>query len=268
MVDVGVVRWRVLDSGGVRVDTAGALHPLATGTVRVEASAGGWRRDTITLDVVVDTPRTLFEERWEAGLSSAWVTFGDPRPVVGRDSSLGPAFFNNGDRYYFSGAYTADTFAVTRGLWVEAVLSTPIVPNSRWQQQILTLLAGTDNGELARWNHKTGDMTPGDCRVYFPGGDGAHLADTIYIQNPAPSARIAAPAWLRTGRAFRALVQVFPDGRCGFALDGEPLWISAPAFRATNARVKIDGRSVGTRLLVGALRVGTGVARQVRWRER
>jgi len=30
---------------------------------------------------------------------------------------------------------------------------------------------------------------------------------------------------------------------------------------------RIDGRSVGTRVLVGPLRVGTGVARQVRWGE-
>ena len=80
---------------------------------------------------------------------------------------------------------------------------------------------------------------------------------------------VAAPRWLRNGRAFSALVQVvFPHGRCGFALDGEPLWINSPEFRATSARAKIDGRSVGTQLLVGELRVGTGLAREVRWGER
>jgi hypothetical protein len=37
------------------------------------------------------------------------------------------------------------------------------------------------------------------------------------------------PRPVHDGQPFRALVQLFPDGRCGFAVDGEPLWVSPPA---------------------------------------
>ncbi len=263
-VDVGAVRWRGLDAA-MRIDSFGVVFASHPGQFRAEVSAGGWTTDTVTLTAQIANSKLLLDERWTHSLSPVWVPFGLPRPEIVDDSMLGPAFFNNGDRYYFSGAYSASSFDVREGLWVEATISTPINRHGQWQEQLLTLFAASDSTWLSSWNHVNGDMTPGDCRVYFPSGDGAHHGDSIFVQNPKPGPRFSAPPWLRTGRPFRALIQVFPDGRCGFAVNGEVLWISAPAFRDSLARVKIDGRSVATRILVGPLRVASGIAPQVRW---
>lgn len=263
-VELGAVRWRALDSTA-RVDSLGVVVATHPGTFRVEVTTGGWTRDTVTLTSDKASDHRLFDERWDRALSPVWVSFGAPRPEIVSDSLFGRAFLNNGDRYYFSGAYSAASFDVRRGLWVEANISTPINRHGQWQEQLLTLFAASDSTWLTAWNHVNGDMTPGDCRVYFPSGDGAHHGDSIFVQGPLPGPRFPAPSWLRTGRPFRALIQVFPDGRCGFAVNDEVLWISPPAFRDSLARVKIDGRSVETRILVGPLRVASGIAPQVQW---
>jgi hypothetical protein len=67
------------------------------------------------------------------------------------------------------------------------------------------------------------------------------------------------------GRPFRLQVQIFPDGRCGFALAGEPIWLSAPLYFARSARVLLQGRSVETHVNVARVQVGTGVAPHVAW---
>jgi hypothetical protein len=67
------------------------------------------------------------------------------------------------------------------------------------------------------------------------------------------------------GQPFRALVQIFPDGRCGFAVDDVPLWVSPPQYVDATARVMLEGNSQETRVLVGPLRVSTDVAPHVDW---
>lgn len=263
-VALGAVRWSSRTPDVATIDADGTLHPSRTGRALVIASAGGWRVDSLALEVRAPNDSILLDETWSRGLTRAWTTFGQPRPRVVDDARFGHAFFNNGDREYFSGAYSADSFDVRGGLWVSAQISTPITSASLLQEQLLTLLAPNTEA-LKHFDHVHGDMTPGDCRIYVPWGDGASHGDSLFIVGPLPGARLGAPAKLRSGAPMQFVVQVFPDGRCGFALGDRELWTSPPAFFSRWARVKLDGRSVGTRVLVGEMRVGRGVMRGVRW---
>lgn len=58
----------------------------------------------------------------------------------------------------------------------------------------------------------------------------------------------------------RVRIQLYPDGTCGFALDGREVWRShLPVPLSGRARVALIGKTVGTRVLVGEVRVGAGV---------
>src|SRR5207248_928977 len=121
--EVSVVRWRSLDTSVATVDSAGVLHPRRVGSVKVVASAGGWRQAQAHLRVVAPSSRLLLDERWTDTAMRGWVSFGEPRPSVSRASHSGAAFHTNGDGSFWSGAYTRRVFPVGAGLWVEAALS-------------------------------------------------------------------------------------------------------------------------------------------------
>ena len=68
------------------------------------------------------------------------------------------------------------------------------------------------------------------------------------------------------GVPYRVRVQLFPDGRCGVAVNGRAVWLSAaPALGAASARVALQGMSVDARMLVGRVTVFTGVKPDVDW---
>ena len=259
------LRWRSLDTAVAVVDENGVLEPRRPGPVQVEVSAGGWRQTTSELVITAPIERLLFEESWTDGFSSAWRLFGEPRPITVESERLGPAFTNNGDRYYFSGAYTANSFDARGGVWVEATMSMPLT-DGRWQEQNLRLFAIRDSTRWAAWDHRTGDAAGFHrCTVHLFTGSGSSIADSLSVEGPGGVSGLPAPPWLRTGRPFNVLVQIFPDGRCGFALDGTPLRVTRPGQTTAAARVMVDGRSVDTRILVGPLRVLTGIAPHVDW---
>lgn len=266
-VDLSPVRWRSLDTAVATIDSSGLLVPRRVGRLTVEASAGGWRTTRTDLEIRAARNDLLVDERWNEGLEPAWSTYGVPRPKIVHDSRFGNAFNNNGDDSFFSGAYTMRSFEVRNGLWVEAEMSVPVTEKP-WQDQDL-VLADIDSTRWAEWDRRTGDRPGGgngQCRLYVPQGDGVHRGDSLYVEAPKSGGQLPAPASLRTGKPFLALVQIFPDGRCGFAIDGQPLWISPPNFAATAVHVLLSGRSVGTEILVGHLRVFSGIAPRVDWR--
>jgi len=70
-----------------------------------------------------------------------------------------------------------------------------------------------------------------------------------------------------TGGWHRLRVQLFPDGRCGFAVDGVPVWIAPePVLLDAPLRILLQGRSHGTRMLVGPVALWTGVKGDIDWR--
>jgi hypothetical protein len=103
-----------------------------------------------------------------------------------------------------------------------------------------------------------------ECAIAYPadGGDqpiswgDVQFADGLYPV-PLPTQR---GAW------FSLRLQMFPDGRCGAAINGRLVAISEatlPLDRPYN--VVVEGNSLGTRMLVGPLEVWEGVKGGVDW---
>jgi hypothetical protein len=92
-------------------------------------------------------------------------------------------------------------------------------------------------------------------------GDGFENLDRF----GTPEGPRQADSTLRTGRWFTIRLQVFPDGRCGVAVDGKPIAGGETLALDRPFRVVLHGKSVGTRVLVGPLEVWEGVRSDVDW---
>ena len=59
---------------------------------------------------------------------------------------------------------------------------------------------------------------------------------------------------------------MLPDGRCGVAVDGKPVWLSERPIRTDlRNRLALQGMSFHTRILFGPVEVWQGVRRDVDW---
>jgi hypothetical protein len=211
-------------------------------------------------------------EDWAELSTSRWALFGQPSPIVVTDSALGRAFLNNGDGTYFSGAYLKQPLDARSGVWLETTMSVPITRPIH-QYLSITIRALRDVSRMqAEWDHVTGylptrfgDINP-MCEMTYPsseGFDGALALTPLGALARAPGARLPR---LATGLPTRVVMQAFPDGRCGIALDGErPLISGGTLPRLDSLFVLIQGNSVGTRMLVGPMRIGIGIAPGIDW---
>jgi DNA-binding SARP family transcriptional activator len=264
-VPVSAIRWRTIDSSFATIDSMGKLFSHRTGAVSIQVSAGGWRTANVRIPIHVNEDSLLFEETWAHGLSPTWVPYGDPRPVTKRDSRWVFGFSNNGDDSFFSGAYTAREFEIRNGLWLETEVSIPLTPTGQ-QSQNIQLMAPDDSVRWQRWDRTTGDHPDGfRCTTHLPAGFGAHYGDSIVMGGRTSSRMARAPASLRFGSPVAVIIQIFPDGRCGYAIDGKPLWIGKVEFPVQRARINLDGRSVGTSVMVGPIRLFAGVSQRLDW---
>jgi hypothetical protein len=78
--------------------------------------------------------------------------------------------------------------------------------------------------------------------------------------------QIAVPRLVKTGGWFHVRVQVFPDGRCGVAINSIPVTLSR--YRSvpdTAVRLLLSGNSAGTMALVGPTTIRSGVATDIDW---
>ena len=67
-------------------------------------------------------------------------------------------------------------------------------------------------------------------------------------------------------RWMQVRLQIFPDGRCGAALDGRARSrLSVPLALDRPFRVIVQGMSVGTEVLVGPMTIWSGVKKGVDW---
>jgi hypothetical protein len=269
VVTPGVVRWRSGDTTMATVDSTGLLVPHRAGRVTIDASAGGWRATRMTLSIGNAPSRVLLDEHWSNGLTTTWTTYGIPKPIVQPDARFGHAFLNNGDGSFFSGAYTTRAYPTRDGLWVEATLSTPLTARES-QEQVLWLFSMSDSAAWANWDHVTGDgpiarASPGWSIRYPLGVNTDRVGQHIGIFGFSQHVLRPVPPDAYTGRPFRLVMQIFPDGRCGVAVDGKVLWIGPADFLRPSVRLMLSGNSVDTRILVGPVRLATGIAPGIDW---
>jgi len=267
------LRWTSLDSTIASIDSTGTIHTHRQGRVTVEASAGGWRICRRTFVVAERPTPTLLTEDWHEPLTPRWQPFGIPRPVVVDDSIIGRAFLNNGDGNYFSGAYRVDSpFDGRDGLALDAVVRLRIT-RDQWQYLNLGFVELRDVANLRRtWDHRTGYLPHqyenGSCWFAYPSGEGpksALLTPGGDGYEELPRRRGKRLPDIALGVPMRVRVQVFPDGRCGLALNGMALVIGPAAGSLDSLYLMSQGNSVGTSVLVGRLTVRRGVPTDVDW---
>ena len=264
------VRWRLGARSDGDIDSLGTLIARRPGTIVVVASAGGWRTTSTRVVAVPAGSHLVRAENWASGLT-AWRTFGDPVPTIVQDRRFGDALLNNGDGSYFSGAYSQERFQWASGLAVDAVLSTPVT-ELQWQTLDLDLRGSDNDQNLVTWDHRTGFMptiarsSGASCIFSYPGREGVDGLMTII---PMAATRGDTPLQalrISNGEPYRVRLQVFPDGRCGMAVNGAPLFVSTDRFAAhVPLRLVTYGNSWKTRMLLGPLTVTGGVPDDIDW---
>jgi DNA-binding SARP family transcriptional activator len=270
MLAAAPATWSVSDSSVLEIDSTGLAKPLAAGSVTVHVSMGGWRTDSLPVRVAPARDTFLFREEWQQGIEARWQPFGEPRPYL-RITPTGAWFINAGEGSYSSGAYSRARWEAGGGLGVEARVSVPL---TRGQGQSLQVawVGGLDSGALQHWDHLGGALPLNEvnqhryCAAAYPAGEG-----------PAGKVRFgfAAGPWGRSlpvdsslgdGREFRLRVQLFPDGRCGLAVDGRPLLISPNALPQDYPYALLLGMaSYRTEVRHGPIEVWRGVRNDVQW---
>jgi hypothetical protein len=249
-----LVRWASADSTVATIDSAGVVVGHRPGVVAITASAGGWQRATVRFVVAESSADTVYAENWDADWKTSWSAWGDPLPIIvdrpaDRADRAARALLPNGDGLYSSGLMSIGRFDARDGLALDVELSTPIT-RPKWQFLQVGLSAGGHLGVSG----PSGD----GCGMRYPSGEGGGSRLTL--------AGLPVDSTVPRGRWFRLRVQLFPDGSCGFALDGQALRHD-PIVRLTPVamHVVLSGQTVGSRLLVGRVRVIKGVPGDVDW---
>jgi DNA-binding SARP family transcriptional activator len=265
------VRWSVSDTVAGRIDSLGVL--VATGrTPRVVVTASAaLARDSVVVAVNHDAPRLRLSESWDDLAMPQWFPWGRPVPVVTRASDGRAAFLNNGEGSFESGVASRTTFDASAGLAVDAEVAATVA-RPQWQKVNVAITQGMDRHRFEGGAGLNVSPTPSAqeylCGIGYPlervaGGD----PDAGSISTSASTLEFRLPdsTWLR-GTWHRVRLQLFPDGRCGFALDDVPHSVVRSGSRIrTPARVLLAGNSAGTRILVGKVRVTEGVPRDIDW---
>lgn len=261
------VRIRSLDDSVATVVNS-VLRPRRAGVARLEVSLGGWRTDTVAARVVPATAVTLLSERWGADWSERWRGYGDPKPRLARGDG-GPTLVTNGDGKYGSGAYLMRELDAATGLGVELRVSAPLTAR-QWQDLIISLHANTTFRAQAAWDHLTGNLREVHdvaCQTTLGGeGGAAHAELIVNTAAGGVAGRAPTPARLYDGSWHTVRLQLFADGRCGLAVDGVPLIVTAkPVTVRSPILLDLQGASVGTTIQVGRTEVWTGVRGGVDW---
>jgi DNA-binding SARP family transcriptional activator len=265
-----IVRWRSLKPSVAIVDSTGQFIAADTGYVTVEASVGGWRMARRQIHVGLPLPAQTRVEDWTGDVQRRWRFFGDPLPSVKAWDARDSAFFVSGEGTFFSGGYSRDTLSTQSGLSVEARLRLP-VNRDQYQYMELDLLPFADPQRLAHWDHRTGYMAAqtgsrGVCSFTYPAGEGISARRSATPIGLLDRATGRGPLHLGSGEPFTLRMQVFPDGRCGYAINGMPVLIVAAGFvTPPPVHIVIQGNSVGSRMLVGRIVVKQGVPADIDW---
>jgi DNA-binding SARP family transcriptional activator len=254
-----VLRWRSSDTSVASVEAGtGNLHPHRPGRIVVEVTAGGWRRDSVVVDVSAAWSQDVFAENWRDSSLSAWRLEGTPLPIVAIGPNGVAGLLNNGDQAFQSSVIARSGVPARDGLGIEATVSTPIT-RDKWQRLKLGLVA---DPEIA--NGGVSGRLP--CMFVLPTGEGPAFMGQFLVSSGTNASVFLSNKTMQSGNWYRVRLQVFPDATCGVAIDGIPIWRSpTPAQREAVLHAFISGATVGTRLLVGPLNMWRGVRMDVDW---
>jgi DNA-binding SARP family transcriptional activator len=262
-IAVPVLAWHSTDTTVAMVDeSTGVVRPVREGSVTIEATAGGWRSTQRSFVIVSPVLRPLLSEEWAD--MSRWVLFGDPKPTLVEGPEGVRAFWNRGDGWNVSGAHSERSFRAERGLGIEARVSTPVV-GPRQQFVGLSLAAWSDSATLSRRDQSV-DNQPSPqsaCGVTYPAetGDNPATRGDMHFGRLIPL-----PAGLRSGTWYSIRLQLFPDGRCGLAINGTAVAINDESLSLDRPYYSVlEGNSLGNRMLVGPVEVWEGVRAGVDW---
>jgi DNA-binding SARP family transcriptional activator len=271
-ISLGSVLWSSPDTALVTLDGTGLMVAKRPGVVRVMVTAGGWR--TAWRDVVV-RPResaVLLQEDWSGALTENWRPFGEPRPRIDSTPDGIRGLMNNGDGSFSSGVYSLAKYPTARGLAVDTWISNRLTL-AQWQIVNVSLEDALTDTVLKVWDHGGGNMPRRtvdwpSCSVGYPTTEGSSYGDTIgvVIDRPSSAVTLPAPPSFRSGAWFHVRLQIFPDGRCGVAVNGVAAGRSQFGTIPDSAeRVVIFGNSANTKVLVGPLTIRAGVPDDIDW---
>lgn len=260
------LRWSSSDPGVVAIDSAtGLAIPRREGTATILVDAGGRVRTERMMHVARRFAAQPTAEDWSVPLDKNWLTVGAPAPYI--DTVGGRAVLRpNGDGSNESGIVSLRTIAVDQGAALDAELSVRLTL-SQWQ----SVGVGLEELHLASWpaSHRERGVSMGKtsaCLATYPAGENSVWADSMGIFAVPELVRVGAPARARVGTWWRLRIQVLPDGRCGIALNGVPIFISrGPVGLGVNTRVHVYGNSHETDALVGRLTLWRGVPNDIDW---
>ncbi|MBI2407694.1 MAG: AAA family ATPase [Gemmatimonadetes bacterium] len=261
--------WHSRDAA-IQTDSLNVLIARIPGRFTVQATTGGWRTASHVLVVLPRREQVVLDERW-ADLAR-WRVFGDPTPRIVADKQRGPAFSNEGDGSYFSGAYLRRSFAFHRGLALDATVRTP-VNELQWQLLATELRVAEPEHMLARWDHRTGYLpftgkVKGlqSCLLIYPYTEGVEGRQGLQIGDAIVRLDAATQRWLVSGTPYSVRLQILPDGRCGAAINGVPIGLSGASIGRGSVLTPLTyGSTWRTKLLLGPLRVIDGVPSDIDW---
>ena len=235
-------------------------------------TAGGWRSAQRDLVVRPRETAVLFQEDWSRALSESWRPFGEPRPRIDSAPDGVRGLMNNGDGSFTSGVYSLAKYPTARGLAVDTWISHSLT-KAQWQFVTVSLEDALTDTVLKVWDHGGGNMPrrmvdwPA-CSVAYPTTEGASYGDSIglVLDRPSSAVTVPAPRTFRSGAWFHVRLQIFPDGRCGVAINGVAAGSSQTGLIPdTTERVVIYGNSANTKVLVGPLTIRAGVPNDIDW---
>lgn len=264
------VRWHSSDPSIVAIDSlTGLARPLQPGRATIRAALPGWAEVARTVDVRADVPQPVHEERWGEDWKRRWFDFGTPRPEVVQ--LAGAARLDvNGDGSFRSGVVSRRSFDATRGLAVEGAVSVRIT-KPQWQVIALSLVSASDLSVVSEAERTTGVVdifgsADASCGMQLPAGEGVTLSRSFTTFMGQHAVTHSLPEGVATGRPLMVRVQLFPDGRCGIAVDGEPLFVSEGRMIGTGqVQLLLSGNAHESQATVGPLQLWSGVRPGVAW---
>jgi hypothetical protein len=158
----------------------------------------------------------------------------------------------------------------SRGLAVDGTLALHIT-KPQWQVLELSLLSSHEGATLSEEERTTGALSAfgahdGVCSLQLPGGEGVTHARSMIVSLGRRVLRLPMPEDVASGRRVAVRLQLFPDGRCGIAIDGRPVFVSDSRMSGTGrVQLLISGNAHGTEATVGPLQLWSGVRPGITW---